>query len=34
MLHYTIQEDEKSVKVYGIVHTSLDPEQNWASNKN
>ena len=29
MIHFTIDENKKLVKVHAIIHTSLDPDKSW-----
>jgi len=29
MIHYIINEKKKRVEIYGVIHTSLDPEKSW-----
>ncbi len=29
MIHFAVDEKEKAVEVYAVIHTSLDPEINW-----
>lgn len=29
MIHFTIDEGKKWVKVHAVIHTSLDPEKSW-----
>ena len=29
MIHFTIDENNRLVNIYALIHTSLDPEENW-----
>lgn len=29
MLHFIVNEEQKWVRIYAILHTSLNPEENW-----
>lgn len=30
MIHFTIEEGNKTVKILAVLNTSLDPQENWA----
>jgi mRNA-degrading endonuclease RelE of RelBE toxin-antitoxin system len=28
-IHYTVEESEKTISIWGVIHTSMDPDTKW-----